>query len=139
MKCVSCFMLKHFMTSWHLNIWKVKIWLSQKRKELSKWNKKHFSLFQKCSLLDKKQTGKNVADLTFKWGYLFGEFQLLSCIPINIEIPFLHITYYYFSSWLSEGKFPGNLFHKILPFETINSSIYIYIYIYIYIILYYII
>ena len=23
-KCVSCFMLKHLMTSWHLNIWKVK-------------------------------------------------------------------------------------------------------------------
>ena len=23
-KCVSCFMLRHLMTSWHLNIWKVK-------------------------------------------------------------------------------------------------------------------
>ena len=45
-------MLKHLMTSWHLNIWKVKIWLSQERKELSKWNKMHFSLFHKCSLLD---------------------------------------------------------------------------------------
>ena len=51
-KCVSCFMLRHLMTSWHLNIWKVKIWLSQERKELLKWNKKHFSLFHKCSLLD---------------------------------------------------------------------------------------
>ena len=51
-KCVSCFMLRHLMTSWHLNIWKIKIWLSQERKELSKWNKKHFSLFHKCSLLD---------------------------------------------------------------------------------------
>ena len=69
--CVSCFMLRHLMTSWHFNIWKVKIWLSQKQIELSKWNKKHFSLFQECSLLDKKQTGKNVAATTFnleiKW------------------------------------------------------------------------
>ena len=40
------------MTQWHLNIWKVKIWLPQERKELSKWNKKHFFLFQKFSLLD---------------------------------------------------------------------------------------
>ena len=46
------FMFRHLMTSWHLNIWKLKIWLSQERKELSKWNKKHFSLFHKCSLLD---------------------------------------------------------------------------------------
>ena len=35
-KCVFCFMLRHLMASWHLNIWKVKIWLSQERKELSK-------------------------------------------------------------------------------------------------------
>ena len=35
-----------------MNIWKVKIWLSQERKELLKWNKKKFSLFQKCFLLD---------------------------------------------------------------------------------------
>ena len=27
-KCVSCFMLRHFMTSWHLNIWKFKDSLS---------------------------------------------------------------------------------------------------------------
>ena len=25
-------MLKHLMTSWHLNIWKVKIWLTQKKR-----------------------------------------------------------------------------------------------------------
>ena len=55
-KCVSCFMLRHLMTSWHLNIWKLKIWLSQKLKELSKWNKKHFSLLHKCSHLDLKDT-----------------------------------------------------------------------------------
>ena len=49
----SCFMLRQMMTSWHLNTSKVKIWLSQERKELSKelW-KKHFSLFLKCSPLD---------------------------------------------------------------------------------------
>ena len=47
-------MVRHLITSWHLNIWKVKIWLSQERKELSKWNKKHFSSFHKCSLLDVK-------------------------------------------------------------------------------------
>ena len=45
-------MLWHLMTSWHLHIWKIKNWLSQERKELSKWNKKHFFLFHKCSLLD---------------------------------------------------------------------------------------
>ena len=50
-KCVLCFMLRHLMTSWHFNIWKVKIWLSQERKELLKWNKKHFFLFKKCALL----------------------------------------------------------------------------------------
>ena len=31
------------MTSWHLSIWKVKIWLSQERKWLLKWNKKNIS------------------------------------------------------------------------------------------------
>ena len=51
-------MLGHLMMSWHLNVWKVKIWLSQKQKELSKWSKKHVSLFHKSSLL-------NVADTTF--------------------------------------------------------------------------
>ena len=30
------------MTSWHSNIWKGKIWLSQERKELSKWIKTSF-------------------------------------------------------------------------------------------------
>ena len=54
------------MTSWHLNIWKVKIWLSQKRIELSKWNKKTFFLVsQVLSFRHKKQTSKNVADTTF--------------------------------------------------------------------------
>ena len=50
-RCVSCFILRHLMTSWHLTIWKVKIWLSQEGNELSKWDKKLFFLFHKCSLL----------------------------------------------------------------------------------------
>ena len=35
---------------WHLNIWKLKIWLSEERKDSSKTNQKHFSLSHKCSL-----------------------------------------------------------------------------------------
>ena len=63
-KCVSCFMLRHFMMSWHLNTWKVKIWLSQEWKELSKGSKKHFSLFHKLSLFDTQNKLQNVADTT---------------------------------------------------------------------------
>ena len=37
-KCVFYPMLRHLMMSWNLNIWKVKIWLPQEQKELSKWN-----------------------------------------------------------------------------------------------------
>ena len=36
-------MLRHLMTSWHINIWKVEIWFSEEQKELSKWNQKHFT------------------------------------------------------------------------------------------------
>ena len=50
-KCVLWFTAWAFVTP-YLNIWKIKIWLSQEQKELSKWSKKHFSLFQKFSLLD---------------------------------------------------------------------------------------
>ena len=57
--------LRHLMTSWHLNISKFKIGLSQEQKELSKWNKKHFSLFHKSSR-HTKQTSNNVTDATFK-------------------------------------------------------------------------
>ena len=66
-KCISCFMLRHLMTSWDLNIWTFKIWLSLERKKLSKWNKEHFFLVsQVLSLRYTKQTSKNVADKTFK-------------------------------------------------------------------------
>ena len=47
---VSCSVI--WLTSWHLNIWKVKIWLSQDWKELSKWSKKRFSLLPRYSPLD---------------------------------------------------------------------------------------
>ena len=57
-------MVRHLMMSWHLNIWKFKIWLSQEWKELSKWNKKHFSLFHGSSLLDIQS--KNVVNTIFK-------------------------------------------------------------------------
>ena len=58
-------MLRHLMASWHLNIWKFKIWLSQERKELSKWNKKTFFLdSQVLSIRHTKETSKNVADTT---------------------------------------------------------------------------
>ena len=50
-----------------MNIWKVKIWLSQERKELSKWNKKIFFLVsQVLTFRQTKQTIKNVADTAFK-------------------------------------------------------------------------
>ena len=53
LECVSHFMLSHFDDFIRFeNLWKVKIWLSQEWKELSKSNKKHFSLFHKCSLAD---------------------------------------------------------------------------------------
>ena len=52
--------------------WPHDIWISEKlkshsqdRKELSKRNEKRFSSFKKCCLLD-FQTGKNIADTTFK-------------------------------------------------------------------------
>ena len=50
-----------------MNIWKVKIWLSEEGKEFLKWNKTYFSFFsQLLSLRPAKQTSKNVADTTFK-------------------------------------------------------------------------
>ena len=59
-------MLRHLMTSWNLKMQNFKIWFSRERKELLKWNEKHFSQFDKFSRLDLKQTSKNVADTTFK-------------------------------------------------------------------------
>ena len=62
-------MLRHLMTSWHLNIRKVKIWLPQERKELSKWHK-YFLVYKVLSFRHTKQTSKNVGNTTFK-NYFF--------------------------------------------------------------------
>ena len=54
------------MTSWHLNIWKFKIWLSQEWKELWKWNKKtFFPVSQVLSVIPTNQTSKNIVGKTF--------------------------------------------------------------------------
>ena len=61
-------MLRHLMMWWHLNIlklWKVKIWLSQEDKELSKQNKTFFCASRVLSFRLTKQTSKKVADTTF--------------------------------------------------------------------------
>ena len=51
--------------SWHLNIWKIKIWLSQEQKSF--WSEKIFLLIsQMLSFRHTKQTSKNVADTTSK-------------------------------------------------------------------------
>ena len=65
---------------WHLSfwIWKVwkgrekitKIWISQERKKLFRWNKKHFSQFLKCYHLVK------IADTSFNSSYSY-----TTCIP----------------------------------------------------------
>ena len=52
-----------------MNTWKAKTWLSEERNKLSKWNKKHFSLFHKCCFRYTKQISKNVADTTFNKEY----------------------------------------------------------------------
>ena len=64
-KYVSGFM--HLMTSWDLNIWTAKIWLSQEQKELLKLNKKAtFSCSKGTNFKHTKQTRKNIAGATFK-------------------------------------------------------------------------
>ena len=50
------------MTSWHLNIWKVQIWLSHERKELWKWNGKHLLASEVLFLKLTKETRKPVAE-----------------------------------------------------------------------------
>ena len=57
------------MTSWHLNIWKVKLWLSPERKKLLKQNKKAlFLVANVLSFRHTKQTSKNAVNTTFKIG-----------------------------------------------------------------------
>ena len=84
-----CFMLKHLMTSWHLNIWKVKIWLSWEQEELSKWNKKRFALFEKCFHLNLKKKPAKL-QLTQALSHNFGdeencnEANCNSLVPLNL-------------------------------------------------------
>ena len=49
-----------------MNIWKVKIWLSQAQKEVSKLNQKNFLVLKVLYFRHEKQTSKNIADTTFK-------------------------------------------------------------------------
>ena len=85
-KYVLCFILRYLMTSWYLNTWKVKIWLSQERKELLNWNKKTFFLVsQVLCFRHTKQTSKNVANATFKDPQnLIKGIQNKSCWPLDI-------------------------------------------------------
>ena len=94
-------MLRDLMTSWHLNIWKIKVWLSQEQKELSTWNKKHFSLFsQFLSFRLTKQTSKNVADTTFNFimvsylGFILVVSKWPSNWKKNPEQPFIQLQPY---------------------------------------------
>ena len=69
-KCI-CFMLGHLMMPWNLKTKNSKIWFSSEQKELLKWNKKTlFLVWQELSLRLKKQTSKNVADITFNYANL---------------------------------------------------------------------
>ena len=67
---------------------KVKIWLSQDRKELSTGNREYFSFSQMLPFRHTKQTSENVRDTTFKvassaqvtakvclWAYLLKNFK----------------------------------------------------------------
>ena len=72
-KYVLSLMLGYLMISLHLNIWKVKIWLSQEWEKLSKWNKKIcFLVSQVPSFRLTKQTCKNVTDTNFKYQWKDG-------------------------------------------------------------------
>ena len=69
-----------------MNIWKVKIWLSQERKELSKWNKKIFFLVsQVLTFRQTKQTIKNVADTAFKNVGLISVYSVLKSNKQNVR------------------------------------------------------
>ena len=74
------------MTSWNLNIWKAKIWLSQEQKELLKLNKKDFLVLKALYFRQTKQTSKNIANTTFKSCvryFLFSFFFFTKWQPLN--------------------------------------------------------
>ena len=79
-------MLGHLMTSWHLNIWKVKISLSEERKELSKWSKKLFLVSQLLFVRLTKQTSKNLMDATFTVWVGSNSDELTYCRSVLFEV-----------------------------------------------------
>ena len=81
------------MTSWYLNIWKVKISLSRKQKEVSKLNKKNFLALKELYFRHTKETSKNIADTNFKacicyFSFFFFFFTKWQCLN-NYEKCFL--------------------------------------------------
>ena len=119
-KCISCFMPGHLMTSWNLKMQNSKIWFSRERKELLKWNKKHFSWFDKCFRL-RKWYSANVADTNFK----FLKPKLMQCFVDWIFKPGL-ISYWNknqnMKSYFPANKYSGSDFnlssHSNLPYEN---------------------
>ena len=93
-------MLGHLMMSCHLIIWKVKIRISQERKELSRWKKSFFLVSQVLPFRHKKWTNKNVADTTFK---------------VSVVTTCLH-----FNPWhiLKETTEPAGQFHSLQGFPA---------------------
>ena len=88
-KCVIEFLFRQLMTSWTLRFifdhplkqWptgrkrgkdrNTKIWISSERKELFRWNKKHFSYFLKGYHLVKKQFDENSRHKLYRQGKQF--------------------------------------------------------------------
>ena len=99
-------MLRYLMTSWPSNTWKVKIWLSQKRKELSKWNKKTFVLVsQGCSF---RQTSKNVAATTCNQYFdlpvfLYGNTCLCKCFTYFMPLVSMYTLFVLLYRWFSNA------------------------------------
>ena len=66
-KCFSCFMLRHLMTSWHLHISNVKFDYLKNEKSFRNQIKTFFLVSQVLSFRHTKQTSKNEAEATFKF------------------------------------------------------------------------
>ena len=99
-------MLRHLRTPWHLNIWKVKILLSQEG------NKKNFrsKILKKILALKalynrhRKQTSKNIVDTTFK-----------GCVRYFYFFYFIYLLFF-FTKWQ-----PLNNYEKCFLFHLKSS------------------
>ena len=99
-------MLRHLRTPWHLNIWKVKILLSQEG------NKKNFrsKILKKILALKalynrhRKQTSKNIVDTTFK-----------ACVRYFYFFNFIYLLFF-FTKWQ-----PLNNYEKCFLFHLKSS------------------